>query len=61
MSIPELKPCPFCGARALIYEAFPGSYIVHCVRCKCMFGRFFSHENDAIVEWNRRANDENAG
>ena len=60
MSMPELKPCPFCGGPAQIKEAFPESYIVHCVLCECMFARFFKSEDAARDEWNRRANDENA-
>ena len=56
----ELKPCPFCGGKAQIKEAFPQSYIVHCVLCECMFAMFFKDEDAARAEWNRMANNENA-
>ena len=56
--MPELKTCPFCGGKAQIKEAFPGSYIVHCVLCECMFASFFKDEDTARAEWNRRVNDD---
>lgn len=58
MGVNELKPCPFCGGKAVIKTAFPGSYIVHCVLCECMFASFFKDEDTARAEWNRRVNDD---
>ena len=58
----ELKPCPFCGNEAAIWDAyFPGKArdvhaLVGCELCK-IFCVDQSEEN-AIAEWNRRANDE---
>ena len=60
MRTPELKPCPFCGGKADIKEAFPESYIVYCVICECMFARFFKDEETARSEWNKRERDGNA-
>ena len=62
MSMPELKPCPFCGGEAVIKPVFDLSvYFVHCKNCQCTLGCFYRAKCDAISEWNRRVNDENAG
>ena len=57
----ELKPCPFCRGEAVIKPVFDlNVYFVHCKNCACSLARFYGDKCDAIEEWNRRANDENA-
>lgn len=55
----ELNPCPFCGAGPEYHEHI-GKYLkIYSVRCKCGASRTGKSKNDAIMLWNRRANDEN--
>ena len=49
----ELKPCPFCGGEASIYEEIPGGYIVQCHDCCGQIG-IMTREH-AIAAWNARA------
>lgn len=45
----ELKPCPFCGGRALIaYDHW-----IYCADCNAE-STFYEDLNDAIEAWNRR-------
>ena len=71
MSMPELKPCPFCGHTAHVMQlkqsAKPRYYIAcgnSAERCIAsahwVFGSFYLNKADAIEAWNRRANNENA-
>lgn len=54
----ELKPCPFCGGKA-IYREFRGKTLkVYCVKCKCGVIRTGKSKDNAIMLWNRRTNDE---
>ena len=56
----KLKPCPFCGSEANLYECkWLGvtSYGVECTKCKGLVDRC-STKKEAIKAWNRRANDE---
>ena len=69
----ELKPCPFCGASAILreeresdgHESF-SYYVVRCTGCKAhtnafITGGFYGEqhtEQDAIAAWNRRTDDE---
>ena len=61
MSLPPLKPCPFCGGRAEVKErnVFGGiHYRAECLDC---FAKTY-HENtekDAVEEWNRRPGESN--
>ena len=48
----ELKPCPFCGGEAKLYDAY-GPYIVECGNCRAANGRF-PYEKKAIEHWNTR-------
>ena len=53
----ELKPCPFCGSKAEIYQHgddYDSPWAVECVAC---FATLWPRKNkeDAIKEWNRRA------
>ena len=62
----ELKPCPFCGAKAIlltqsrlyILEQNRGRRAVFCSNDDCgavMYGRT---DKEAIEWWNRRSNNE---
>lgn len=57
----ELKPCPFCGGEAEIYEYDPDGlcdyhepYTVQCKSECCFLGRDFATREDAAKAWNRR-------
>lgn len=54
----ELRPCPFCGGKADIHYAYTwglqNQYEVRCDLCPCAMGVHGS-EQEAIEEWNRRA------
>ncbi|WP_367882762.1 Lar family restriction alleviation protein [Cloacibacillus porcorum] len=54
--MPELKPCPFCGSKAKLYQAYDGSYCVQCTKCA---NRTLCRKTKetVIASWNRRAND----
>ena len=57
----ELKPCPFCGAKAYFYNPMHNTMSVLCSGLECgatifMYGKG-SYEQIA-ERWNRRANDE---
>lgn len=56
----ELKPCPFCGRKAVLREkANIGTYIVECTNGNCpasyMIGNDYETEEEAAEVWNRRA------
>ena len=56
----ELKPCPFCGERAILRRDSSGCY-VKCNNgmCKVMLTTwYYETEEEAITAWNRRANDD---
>ena len=66
MAIPDLKPCPFCGGKAMTSEAagidarVTGWGWVGCQYCR-VFKEYSHGERGkalAIEAWNRRANDE---
>lgn len=55
----ELKPCPFCGGRAIL-NIIGNKYYVDCNakigECPCIPKTFdFDVAEDAIEAWNRRA------
>lgn len=49
----ELKPCPFCGSRADVFQTLNGYHCVQCVVCGC--GTMKCREiTNAVKAWNRR-------
>ena len=57
----KLKPCPFCGRKAILGHDLSGCY-VKCNNgmCKVMLTTwYYGTEEEAITAWNRRANDDN--
>src|SRR5687767_694859 len=56
-----LKPCPFCGGKAVItHREFPPigtRYNVHCENsdCDCFIDMRKASEAEAAAQWNRRA------
>lgn len=56
----ELKPCPFCGGKAVHkHNDITGDY-VFCEKC---FARSFfgANKRAATMKWNRRVNDDTKG
>lgn len=58
----DLKPCPFCGADAVIEHKFNlGTWIVQCSNNFCpasyMIGADYDTQEEATEAWNRRVND----
>lgn len=61
----ELKPCPFCGAEAVINTIEPHSHIfapmpdyeggtfIECTGCTCVISG--GTRQEAVEAWNRRA------
>lgn len=57
----KLKPCPFCGGKAEIYEdtiikSLP-AYSVYCTKCYARTYGLYDKKDDAIESWNRRVNE----
>jgi len=53
---PELKPCPFCGGEAALFDDRNGArrYQVRCLDCSTGRTLWASVKADAIAAWNRR-------
>ena len=54
----KLKPCPFCGSKAVLHKATTKDshpYHVRCTSCYCMFADWFAEEREAARRWNMRA------
>lgn len=49
----ELKPCPFCGGKADIHQAYDSSYCVQCNVCGATT-LYNSKKFVVIRKWNRR-------
>lgn len=60
MSKGELKPCPFCGNKALVWRTDHRTYIECCNYSTLTHQVCVSAETDkeAIEAWNRRAENE---
>jgi len=63
----KLKPCPFCGGKAELLMGPRGIVRVKCSICHCqtkevepdmIYGTPISRHMNAIMTWNRRANNE---
>ena len=52
----SLKPCPICGYKAKLWEAYDGSFCVQCPECGLTYDNFMYPE-DAKSAWNRRPDD----
>ena len=50
-----LLPCPHCGGRAGLWQAYDSSWCVQCDRCGAMTMRF--DKDEAVKRWNRRVNE----
>lgn len=59
MNLQDLKPCPFCGEKAVL-ETFTTAmekvprYRVRCSNCFCETNWDFFSKEDVIKAWNRR-------
>lgn len=58
----KLKPCPFCGGRALIgvhicIKERKTYYTTHCQKCGVSDLKHHKSEDEAIEAWNRRTKD----
>ena len=52
----ELKPCPFCGGRAImVYLQYSGYRYVRCEGECCEQSMTYETTEEAIYKWNRRA------
>ena len=64
-----LKPCPFCGGKAVLTHAsFAGVVYIECENCSAMMGRYqkrggtghtgfwmhFTSKEKVVEAWNRR-------
>jgi len=53
----ELKPCPFCGEEAEMYETNEGCRVL-CFGSGCIMNALkvqYTHEKFAIAAWNKRS------
>ncbi len=47
----ELKPCPFCGGKALTKRSCAG---VHVICSKCLITEVYETYEEAVEKWNAR-------
>lgn len=52
----ELKPCPFCGGKAVYKKLQLGGSVIECIYCNIFVGEVFG--DDVVKAWNRRVNGE---
>ena len=51
---PELKPCPFCGSGARLFEStFRDQFLMYCIKCDARTDAYKTPE-DARSSWNTR-------
>ena len=50
---PELKPCPFCGGKAVLHNPAPNKTWVTCTEC-CCETMLYVFKDTAINAWNNR-------
>ena len=65
MSKIKLKPCPFCGEKAILKRDRVGLYCAKCTNCGCMTTFQFDFDEGEEVSkrkaadvWNRRAGEQ---
>lgn len=51
----DLKPCPFCGHKAVVEDCGDNSYFVRCSHCSINQDKLYAQKCDAVKAWNRRA------
>lgn len=51
----KLKPCPFCGGEAELYENYYHGCNIYCLECGVEFE--CDSKEEAIEAWNRRVSD----
>lgn len=59
----ELKPCPFCGGRAVFQDNNSCCSYVYCKKCGATgetvnVSKKFSSDEKAAEKWNRRINND---
>lgn len=54
----ELKPCPFCGGKAEMLNYSPSEWLVYCPACQGMVEQWRKTEQEAVEQWNRRADND---
>ena len=52
-----LLPCPHCGGKAGLWQAYDSSWCVQCDRCGAMTMKF--DKDEAVKRWNRRVRHDN--
>ncbi len=54
-----LKPCPFCGSNKISIQwpifTDPAGYVVWCNECGCEYHTERDNKEEAIADWNKRA------
>ena len=52
----KLKPCPFCGSEAIVFDGFPFNYYIKCKTCGVQSDDRANRDSAAKV-WNKRTPD----
>ncbi len=52
-----LLPCPHCGGRAGLWQAYTGWWCVQCDKCGASTMKF--DKDEAVKRWNRRVGNDN--
>ena len=52
-----LLPCPHCGGKAGLWQAYDSSWCVQCDRCGATTMKF--DKDEAVKRWNRRVGNDN--
>jgi Lar family restriction alleviation protein len=65
MTMAELKPCPFCGGKAVVYKENGDEMVsIACSECNCGTAYISGASSTekkieiAVQDWNRRFDDE---
>lgn len=53
-----IKSCPFCGGKAKMLNYSENEWLICCTECDGMVERWRKTEEEAIEQWNRRAQEE---